>query len=148
MELIAFMGVVAALLLASLWRGQNAHAVAFLIVLCGLGIMGAIRTQLDGVIGFAVWTLVSYMLLNFPRASTIYLCSAFCYIIELQGYWLLAIQIVSNGLGLAGLVAIWYGTPRIERGTDLGAIFWGRRPVVVDADQGRFGNQKASEERQ
>jgi hypothetical protein len=146
MELVAFMGIVAVLLVASLWRGQKPHAKAFLAVLCGLGVMGLIRTELDGVLGFAVWTLVSYVLLNFPRASAIYLLSAFCYIVELQGQWLLAIQLVSNGLGLAGLVAIWHGTPRGEHRTDLGVTFWGRRPLAVDVDQGSFGNQKAGEE--
>ena len=148
MELLAFMGVVTALMIASLWRGHQSHAAAFLVVLCGLGVMGLIRTELDGVLGFAVWTLISYMLLSFPRASTLYLCSAFCYIIELQGQWLMAIQIASNGLGLAGLVAIWYGTPRSERGIDMGAIFWGRHFVAADADQGRIRNQKAGEDKQ
>lgn len=147
MELLAFIGIVAGLLLASLWRGRKSHAMAYLAVLCGIGVMGAVRTELDGVLGFAVWTLVSYTLLNFPRASTLYLCAAFCYIIELQGQWLLAIQLASNGLGLAGLVAIWYGTPRSERRTDLGPVFWGRRLVAVDVDQGNNRNPQAGEDR-
>lgn len=146
MDLIAFMGLVSALALASLWRKRFSHAAAFAVVACGLAVMSLIATRVDGVIAFAVWTLASYALLNFPKAAALYLASAFCYILELQGNWVFAIQVACNILGLVGLAAIWYGTPRREYRPDLGAVFRGGRFVDFDPVESRARHSQASED--
>ena len=146
MELLAFIGVVSALALASLWRKRLAHAAAYAVVACGLMVMSLIETRIDGVMAFAVWTLTSYALLNFPKAAAVYLASAFCYILELQGHWVFAIQVSCNILGLVGLAAIWYGTPRREYRFDIGAAFRGGGLVDFNPVESRARNTKASED--
>lgn len=112
MEVMAFLAITAALVAWRAYKRDRDRALAYAFVLVGLGIMAAIRGHAGGVVAFAVWTLVSYLLLNFPLAAALYLASAFCYIAELQGYGTFAIQIVSNLLGLAGLVAVSVQPPR------------------------------------
>lgn len=135
----AFIAVTVALALASWWRGHIERVFAFVIVAAGLGIMAATAGHAGGIMAFALWTLISYMLLNFPRAATLYLVSAFCYILELQGHWMIAIQVASNLAGLAGLVAIWYEHPKWKYvGFD-----WSRRwgALVVDFDAAKRNSQ-------
>lgn len=112
MELAAY--IAATCILAGLrWqRRDTARALAYCAVLAGLATMAAIRGPTEGIVAFAVWTLVSYSIRNFPLATTVYLGSAFCYMLELQGAAMLYLQLASNALGVLGLVAIWYGQPR------------------------------------
>lgn len=111
-EVAAFIALTAALALARLWRRDVCRALAFGFVAAGLCLMAAIQDHAGGIIAFATWTLVSYLLLNFPAASVLFLFSAFCYILELYGVWVLQIQIASNLAGVIGLAAIWYGRPK------------------------------------
>ena len=112
METYAFLGVTIILAALSLWRRRVENALALGAVAIGLGVMAIIAGNAGGIVAFAVWTLVSYAVLNFRPAAALYLASAFCYILELQGHWLLAIQIASNLTGLVGLAALWYGKPK------------------------------------
>jgi hypothetical protein len=109
---VAFIALTGALASAAWWRGQPEKVLAFCVVLIGLCIMAAIRGDAHGIIAFAVWTIASYLLLNFPAAATLYLLSAFCYTLQLQGGWAVATQVFSNVAGLAGLAAVWYGNPK------------------------------------
>jgi len=122
MEVAAFIALAAALAGVSAWRGEHERARAFVAVFVGLVVTAATRDHGDGWIAFSIWTLVSYTMLIFPVAATLYLVSAFCYILELQGRWLVGIQVVSNFAGLAGLVAVYRGNPmwRITGGGWLG----------------------------
>lgn len=112
METYAFIGVTVILAAASMWRRRFENALAFGAVTAGLSVMALIAGNAGGIVAFAVWTLVSYAVLNFPIAAMLYLVSAFCYILELQGHWMLAIQVASNLAGVAGLAVLWYGTPK------------------------------------
>lgn len=114
MEVFVFIALTFSLAGWKLWKREQAKAVAYIVVALGLVIMSILPGRIDGILAFATWTLVSYALLNFPYAATLYLISAFCYILELQGAFLTPIQIGSNLCGLLGLVAIWNGTPRWE----------------------------------
>lgn len=108
----AFIVITLALLAASSIMRRHEHAVAFSVVLAGLIVMAVFRSEANGVVAFAVWTMASYLLLNFPVAATLYLASAFCYTLQLSGHLNVALQVASNAAGLLGLVAIWNGTPR------------------------------------
>jgi hypothetical protein len=112
MELAAYIAATCILAGLRLWRRDTARALAYCAVLMGLLTMAAIRGPAEGIVAFSVWTLVSYSLRNFPLATTVYLGSAFCYMLELQGAAMLYLQLASNALGVLGLVAIWYGQPR------------------------------------
>jgi len=136
MELAAFMVLALALCMIRLANRDQARALAYVAILCGLAVMAAIRGDAGGVLAFAVWTLCSYALLNFPVASTLYLFSAFCYILELQGAWQLQIQIASNLAGMAGLVAVWYGKPKWEHNFAWGSGRGYTRSVAVDVKAG------------
>ena len=109
---LAFCAVTLALIVAAVVVHRPAHAVGFFIVLSGLGLMAVFREDANGIIAFAIWTLASYLLINFPLASMLYLVSAFCYTLQMTGHFNFAIQVFSNILGLAGLAAIWYGKPK------------------------------------
>ena len=112
MTVLALIAAVSGLACFAAWRRDTPRALAFAIVACGLGAMVPIHEQIDGIIAFSIWTLASYMLRNFPAASLLYLLSAFCYILELKGFYLWQIQALSNVLGVMGLAAIWYGRPK------------------------------------
>jgi hypothetical protein len=129
MELFAFIAVTGLLCAFQAWRKKFTHAIAFGVICASLCMMIFLRGDpIDGVVAFAVWTLVSHAVLMFPLASILFLLSAFCYILELQGNYAYAIQVTSNLLGLAGVLAVWYGTPkwkyRLENGIGLGSIIF------------------------
>lgn len=122
----AFIALTAALAAVAWWRGDCERAAAFGTVLLGLVVMAALRGDAHGIVAFAVWTVVSYLILRFPVASALYLLSAFCYILWLQGAWDYALQVVSNVSGLAGLAAVQYGKPRFNRVSRHWPRAWGR----------------------
>jgi hypothetical protein len=70
----------------------------------------------------------------FPVACLLFLASAFCYILELQGNYTYAIQVISNLAGLSGVFFIALGTPRRKYRfeSDIGfggSISMGRNPA-------------------
>ena len=146
MELAAYIAATCILAGLRLQRRDTARALAYCAVLAGLVTMAAIRGPAEGIVAFSVWTLVSYSMRNFPLATTVYLGSAFCYMLELQGAAMLYLQLASNALGVLGLVAIWYGQPRwqyvlpgwiglggpVSLGDDLAAR--GSRPAKSDKE--------------
>lgn len=145
MELAAY--IAATCILAGLrWqRRDTARALAYAAVLAGLVVMAAVRGPSEGIVAFSVWTLVSYSLRNFPLATTVYLGSAICYMLELQGAAMLYLQLASNALGVLGLVAIWYGQPRwqyifhswtgLGRPVSMGDDIAARRPRPPKSDK-------------
>jgi hypothetical protein len=135
MELLAFIALTGLICAYKAWRKQYTHAIALGIVCLGLLSMTFLRgNPIDGVVAFAVWTLVSYAVLMFPVACLLFLASAFCYILELQGNYAYAIQVISNLAGLSGVFFIALGTPRRKYRfeSDIGfggSISMGRNPA-------------------
>lgn len=138
--LASFIVIALALTGLAWWRGSLERALAFAFVAGGLGVMAAIYEQAGGVVAFAIWTIVSYLLLNFPIAATLYLVSAFCYILELQGVWMFQIQVASNLAGLIGLAVIWYEHPKWRYVGFGRAGIWGRLAVDYNTTSRRQGN--------
>lgn len=134
----AFLALVAALSLVSLARRDYERAVAFAFVFCGLAVMLFAWGNANGWIAFATWTLVSYLILNFPVASTLYLASAFCYIFGLWGWQTHIPQALSNLTGVFGLVAIWYGQPKRQR---VSTDWLGSRLAIPEGDDIADGRQ-------
>jgi hypothetical protein len=148
MELLAFICLVATLCAWQAWRKRFTNALALAVICGGLFLMVFLRGDpIDGIAAFAIWTLVSYLVLMFPLAAILFLVSAFCYILELQGSFAYYIQIASNLAGIAGVLAVWHGKPkwryRIERGLGLGVDLSladytsGGYSVAVQANKGR-----------
>jgi NAD/NADP transhydrogenase beta subunit len=143
----AFLALVGGLSVASAIRREPEKALAYAFILGGLLLMLAVRGHANGWIAFAVWTLISYLILNFPIASTLYLASAFCYIFGLWGLSDYAAQVASNIAGLLGLVAVWYGRPKWQYVGNDRPSRWGAVSVAADVARGRARAERPSEEK-
>ena len=142
-----FMGLVAALIAISAVRREREKATAYAFVFAGLAIMLATWGYSSGWIAFAVWTAVSYLILNFPLASTLYLGSSFCYLLGLWGVDVYSLQVVSNVAGLLGLLAVWHGRPRWKYVGNERPSHWGALSLAFDIARGRARVACPNEER-
>lgn len=141
---LSFLALTIGLALVAEALNRRAQTIAFLIVAAALLVMVFAWGEAHGVIAFAVWTLASYLLLNFPAAATLYLVSAFLYLVPGGGWYGAALQIASNATGLAGLWMIWNAKPKWEYVGGDRARTWGGVAVGYDTHRRNSQDEKGT----